>query len=206
MSPPAKQRHGTGPLRLRILLLAGTILLTLLGWQRWFYEPFINEWQQIEQKKRAVEKRMTQLRNLKLTAQPTGAVDPGANQAIESQREQQLNQALRETGIYLTRADQRQAIQTALLTLRGPLQFTALHQKNSTTTVIIDPPKGEKPPRLVQHQWHIQLTGTYAQTWHYLKRIEQADLPLLWQSLSYRTATHPDGQIDLQINALSLTP
>ena len=118
------------------------------------------------------------------------------------QQQQQLNAEIRQSASHFIGAEQMVAL------LRNVLQSSQAVQVKSLQTAMAEPVRlpgqqAEDPALLFQHKTTLVLSGSYADLFQVLQRMEQLPWLLNWAELRYKVVTYPTAELALTLITVS---
>jgi hypothetical protein len=201
-------------LRERSLLLLVLCLVMAILWQTRIYQPMSNRQMVIEKQLNIARKTNATLQSLRDKAQQSADQGPQgqAHRRILELEEanRQLNGKLAQAGIVPIQSQEIVNIEKKLLAQQAGLKFHKIERlpvepNNQEETAFTNRSrKKQRPARLYRHPMVIQWLGSYTETWHYLKNLESANLPIRWERLHYQSNMAPEGLLTLQISTITL--
>jgi MSHA biogenesis protein MshJ len=121
---------------------------------------------------------------------------------VLEQQQQQLNAEIRQSASHFIGAEQMVAL------LRNVLQSSQAVQVKSLQTAMAEPVRlpgqqAEDPALLFQHKTTLVLSGSYADLFQVLQRMEQLPWLLNWAELRYKVVTYPTAELALTLITVS---
>ena len=116
--------------------------------------------------------------------------------------QQRLNDSIRQSASHFIGAEQMVAL------LRNVLQSSQAVQVKSLQTAMAEPVRlpgqqAEDPALLFQHKTTLVLSGSYADLFQVLQRMEQLPWLLNWAELRYKVVTYPTAELALTLITVS---
>jgi MSHA biogenesis protein MshJ len=190
-----------------------SILLTLiivLVWDSRFYQPTKKHGVAAALQINTLQTTLTGLKSLLYQLQRRKEQDPNTKVQREiyelEKKNSALDDQLAEVGIVLVKAEKLVQIEKTLLEQTGETEFYGVKQLEAKPFKKDKSPSKEKDDtvKLHRHPLTIKWLGSYPDTWSYLKKLESANLPILWDRLQYKTNKAPTGLITLTISTVSI--
>lgn len=188
------------------LIVATVMCLTLWLAFNYLLEPTWQTLQKQQQQQRQLQQQLAdfQQQSVQFKAQLGVDQDAGYRQKISllQQQQQQLNTQIRQSASHFIGAEQMLSL------LQNMLKSSDGVQVKSLTSAPAEPVKlqgqtAEDSALLYQHKLTLVLTGSYANLYQVLTRMEQLPWLINWAGLQYKVAQYPTGELSLQLITVS---
>ncbi len=199
--------------RERALLLGALVLLISVTWYDSFMQPAIAQIRKASTQIEAMEKTVLRLKHLveekKINRASTQHHENLGPLAQLEKKNADLDQHLFRAGLAIVDHEALAGIETVLLSGIGDMKLYGI-ERYKPKPLVEDEKKPKKSNdaedeiKLYRRPMTISWDSSYPDAWSYLKKIEAAKLPVIWEELHYKTTTAPNGIFTLTISTVSL--
>ena len=202
------RQYESRPLRERILLLVGLLVVLFFVWDTAVMNP-------LDLRKKRDRKQSNELRVelTELTARQTQALvrkdfDPDRENRQELARLQSavaaVQQQLKVNVVNLVSPQEMPELLKELLTRQQRLQLLSL-ENLPAEALQIDPSVADDPlsPVLYRHRLRLEFIGDYLAILAYLNKLEALPREMVWEELEIETQDYPQARVRLQVYTLS---
>jgi MSHA biogenesis protein MshJ len=200
--------------RERFLLLITLIVTVLAFWYTQFYQKKQTQLKILENQIATQQITILTMESLLALNRTNSQQDPNtlAQQKIDDLTVQNssLDQQLAKAGIFLLNHKKRATIEKTLIEQKGDLELLSIKQL-PRELLFKEKKPGKKinkldktTHKLYKNQLKIQFVGSYTESWNYLNALEEANLQLNWEKLTYKTTNHPTGLLSITVSSAIL--
>ncbi|MCP5199305.1 MAG: hypothetical protein H6977_04795 [Gammaproteobacteria bacterium] len=194
----------------RVLLASATLLVAVLGWYQFVYEPMLLERQRLHNQILGwqTQSAATDLQTAQVLEASQRDPDAPLRERLAATDAQiaQNESAIRELAGQLVEPQQMAPILRSVLEQVAGLEFVALEGLGAEPLLPPDAAQaaGDVPINAFRHGFRISFRGSYLDALAYLRALEALPWRFFWDGLDIEVESHPQALIEVVVYTLSL--